>query len=69
MKYIFTLIFLFFTTVSHGQINIINQSLTDSSRNFLYIGVDNRISITGSADNYSMAISGGGGTILKDGKN
>jgi hypothetical protein len=69
MKYIFILIFLLFTSVSHGQINIINQSLTDSSLDFLYIGVDNRISVTGPAGNYSMAISGGGGTILKDGKN
>jgi GldM C-terminal domain len=69
MKYIFILISLFFSSVGHGQINIINLSLTDSSLSFLYMWVDNRISVTGSADNYSLAISGGGGTIQKAGKN
>jgi GldM C-terminal domain len=69
MKYIFILISLIFSSVSHGQVNIINQSLTDSSLNFLYIGVDNRIRVTGLTDNYRIAISGGGGSIIKTEKN
>lgn len=69
MKYIFILISLLFTTVCDGQINIINQSLTDSSLNILYIGVDNRIKVAGYNDTYSLTITGAGGTFFKIEKN
>ncbi len=69
MKYIFILLSLFFTAVSQGQIDIINQSLTDSSLNYLYIGVDNRIKVKGSNSEYKLVITGGGGIHSKSGKN
>jgi len=62
--------FILFTIISinvRGQVYIFNQNLTDISINIFYIGVDNRISILWLAD-YKIAISGGGGTIQKTGK-
>jgi hypothetical protein len=69
MKLIAASIFLFLASVCKGQINIINQSLTDSTLNILYIGVDNRIKVTGYNDSYNLTITGGGGSLYKTGKN
>jgi hypothetical protein len=56
MRYIFILISLFFSLISNGQVDIINRSLTDSSLDYLYIGVDNRIAVNGSSDNYKWLL-------------
>ena len=45
MKQLLLYISTFFSISSYGQIEIINQSLTDSSLNLLYIGVENYIEI------------------------
>jgi hypothetical protein len=68
MKLIGVSLFTILSATAYGQINIINESLTDDSKNIFYIGVDNRIRISVFDDNYSMAITGGGGTIQKTGK-
>ena len=67
MKLISFSLFTILSVTVYSQINIINESLTDSSKNIFYIGVDNRISIIGLADN-TIAITGGGGAIYKTGK-
>lgn len=53
---------------SGAQVNIICPGLTDSSLNYLYIGVDNRIELVDikiPAENLVISISGGGGTLTK----
>lgn len=69
MKLITIAVCIFFCSQPKAQINIINQSLTDSSVNVLYIGIENRIKITGCNAPYTLAISGAGGRIAKKEKN
>ena len=59
-------LFLLFTFCIKAQLSISNLSLTDTSQNIFYIGVDNRIRISGerySPLNQSLSITGGGATI------
>lgn len=48
MNGILFLTFMFFTLTSLGQVKIYNLSLTDSTKNILYCGLQNRIKIYGS---------------------
>ena len=51
-----------------AQVSISNLSLTDTSQNIFYIGVDNTIRISGEDYNSTkqgLAILGGGGTLFK----
>ena len=68
MKLIGFSLFTILSGTAYGQVNIINESLTDSSMNIFYIGADNKIRITGITDNYNITISGGGGILHKAGK-
>ncbi|MEI9943264.1 MAG: hypothetical protein WDN26_03510 [Chitinophagaceae bacterium] len=66
MKYIFVLIFVIINSMCSGQVKIINQSLTDTSVNIFYTGVDNRIMLKAKNPNeYSVAIVGAGGMLSK----
>ena len=58
--------FLLFSLDSKSQITISNHSLTDTTQNIFYIGIDNLIKISGEQYNISersMTITGGGATI------
>ena len=51
-----------------AQVSISNLSLTDTSQNIFYIGVENVIKISGKQYDpaiHKLAIMGGGGTLLK----
>ncbi len=67
LKLITFSLFTILSITGNSQINIINESLTDSSKNIFYIGVDNRVRITGFPDNCRLAITGGGGTLQTSG--
>ncbi len=72
MKLIAFSLFTALSVTVYGQVNIINESLTDSSINIFYIGVDNKISITGKMYNEAtnvVRISGGGSSIYKESTN
>lgn len=61
-----------FSAIVNGQISISNLSLTDSTLPYLYIGIDNEISISGIGyvdHQSSIYITGGGGMISKVGAN
>jgi hypothetical protein len=54
-----------------SQVNIINHSLTDTSQNIFYVGVDNLIKISGKQYDYlkqSVSIKGGGAELIPRGK-
>ena len=70
MKVCFLVVFLFLGIISTGRVNIFNQSLTDSSLNIFYIGIDNKIKVKGvgyGVSQTSLSVSGGGGTLSKSG--
>jgi hypothetical protein len=72
MKIKFLALCIFFCGVLRSQVNIINQSLTDTSVAILYSGVDNYVKITGlkpHADMSHIAITGAGSTIRQAGTN
>ena len=53
-----------------SQVNISNYSLTDSSQNIFYVGVDNLIKISGNQYDYlkqSVSIKGGGAKLIPGG--
>jgi hypothetical protein len=60
MKISLFAIFLVFNLSGYSQVRIINESLTDSTRNLLYIGMDNiiRFDKKGSTINYKLIIIG-----------
>jgi hypothetical protein len=72
MKLIGLSLFTILSVAAYSQIKIINESLTDTTKNIFYIGVDNKISITGKdyheATNV-VRISGGGASISKESAN
>jgi hypothetical protein len=66
MKIIFFTLCIFICGLLRSQINIINQSLTDSSLAIFYNGVDNRVKITGSkaqATVKQLVITGNGNAL------
>src|SRR5690242_199336 len=67
MRIIGVLAFCLFQSAAFSQTSIINQSLTDSSLNILYIGVDNLIKINPgkTIGPYTMTIAGADGMIAK----
>lgn len=67
MKYILVLLSLIYTARSCAQVDIINQSLTDSSLNIFYTGVDNRIKLKVKKDlpNYTVMVKGAGSSLAK----
>jgi GldM C-terminal domain len=69
MKSLLLSVFVLLFQLSNGQISITNQSLTDSSLGYLYIGVENVIVVSGLADNYTINISGGASSIRRLEKN
>jgi GldM C-terminal domain len=71
MKYCFLFISVLFSSLSHGQVDIINQSLTDSSINIFYIGVDNAIKLktAKSESEYNIVIKGTATIFHEGGKN
>jgi hypothetical protein len=72
MKRILPAIFAFAFLQAKAQIQIINQSLTDTTKNFLYIGAENHILISGKGFNEvtnPIQISGGGASIYKQASN
>jgi hypothetical protein len=72
MKLIVFSLFTILSATAYGQVTIINQSLTDSSINIFYMGVDNKISIKGKEYNEvtnTVRISGSGASISKDSTN
>jgi GldM C-terminal domain len=72
MKIIVATLALFISPIIKAQVSVTNLSLTDTTQNILYIGVDNKISITGKGfvdHESSISISGGGGMIIKVGAN
>jgi GldM C-terminal domain len=70
MRYFFIFLFSVFSSVCYGQINIINQSLTESSINIFYIGIENVIKLKGVKNEsyYNIVIKGGGSQIRKENK-
>ncbi len=56
MKTIFIYLLIFSSLSSFAQVDIINQSLTDSSLNILYIGCNNRIKILGFENDTSLRL-------------
>lgn len=65
------IIFLLISFSADSQITISNHSLTDTTQNVFYIGVDNIIKISGEQYHYlkqSVAISGGGAVIIPRGR-
>ncbi len=60
---------LVFSSCIYGQTAIINQDLTDSTKNAFYIGVDNRIKLQlpGKEEHYSIVVKGAGSSIAKTG--
>jgi hypothetical protein len=46
-----------------SQVNIYNLSLTDSSLNYLYVGVENEIKTNGMTPHHAISITGKGSTI------
>lgn len=69
MRSILLTVFVLLFHFSDGQISIKNESLTDNSLGYLYIGVENIIVVSGLLDNYTISISGGAGSIEKIEKN
>lgn len=69
MKQILLYISIIFSISSYGQIEIINQSLTDSSLNLLYIGVENYIEIKSQKKlkEVQLTIAGATGNLTKIG--
>lgn len=66
MKIILIAISFFFSLRSAGQVKIVNESLTDSTVDYFYIGVENKISISGiSSSNYKINISSLYATLTK----
>jgi hypothetical protein len=66
LGFLFTL--LFWGIISVAQVNIFNESLTDSSINIFYVGIENKIKLKITnyrTSNESLTISGGGGTLTK----
>ena len=64
-------LFLLSATCIKAQLSIFNLSLTDSTQNIFYIGVDNIIKISGKQYDpvkHHTRIIGGGGTLLKKAK-
>lgn len=58
------------TFFAFSQVNIINHSLTDTSQNIFYVGVDNLIKISGKQYDYrkqSVSIKGGGAELIPRG--
>lgn len=73
MKASFLVVFVFFRTISNSQINIFNQSLTDSTLKIVYSGVQNLIVVKGfhfrigtkiSAENANLTANGDSSFIL-----
>ena len=63
MKLIVFNLFTILSVTTYSQVKIINESLTDSSKNIFYIGVDNWIRTSVFDNNYSITITKGCGTI------
>jgi hypothetical protein len=70
MKPSFLVISLFICALCMAQPDFINRSLTDSTLNYLYIGVDNAVELTGyKHTQFQVTISGGGGSVMTAGSN
>lgn len=70
MKIVFFLFYMGLLQSASAQPRINCPKLTDSSLNYLYIGVDNPIELVDikiPAENVTVSISGGGGTLMKVG--
>ena len=63
-KFFYLLLIVPFT--ANAQINIYNISLTDSTKQVLYVGIDNKIKITGdNIEKFAKSIVGGGGILTR----
>ena len=51
-----------------AQVNVINRSLTDSTKKIVYTGVDNRLEITGLESFKTITITTNRGSLAKSGK-
>jgi len=51
-----------------AQVNVINRSITDSSKKIVYTGVDNRLEITGLESFKTITITTNRGSLSKSGK-
>lgn len=51
-----------------AQVNVINRSLTDSSKKIVYTGVDNRLEITGLESFKTITITTNRGSLSKSGR-
>jgi hypothetical protein len=72
MKQLLIFVFTLISATVNGQVNIYNVSLTDTTKNIFYIGVENKIIITGKEYNdvtNAVHISGGGASIYKESVN
>jgi hypothetical protein len=65
MKYSFLLISVLSSCVAYTQVDVINESLMDSSLNIFYIGVDNdiKIKVKSNIAEYTIAVKGSGSSI------
>jgi hypothetical protein len=69
MPRLISILFFLFPFICFSQVNIINRSLTDSSLNIAYLGIDNVIELTGYKDSGKLNFSATNGSIRNLGQN
>jgi hypothetical protein len=65
MRITLVLAFILVQFRASAQFNIYPERLTDSTNNYLYIGVDNPVRIAGVSNEHVVSISGGGATLTR----
>lgn len=66
MKIVLLVLSFSFSLLSAGQVKIVNESLSDSTVDYFYIGVDNKVSISGiPADGQKFSVMATGATQMR----